>query len=151
MHSTATSTSCWMGGVKIHRCVRVWSRRQLRSTGGWVGLAAEAVEGAALALEGVDDVHGGDGLSASVLGVGHGVTDDVLEEHLEYAAGLFVDEATDALDATTACETADSGLGDALDVVAQHLAVALGAALAESLASFTASRHVVSSVLLFEM
>ena len=99
-------------------------------------LAAEAVEGAALALEGVDDVHGGDGLAAGVLGVGHGVTDHVLEEHLEHAAGLLVDEARDALDATTAREAADGGLGDALDVVAQHLAVALGAALAESLASF---------------
>ena len=46
-------------------------------------LAAEAVEGLALTLEGVDDVHGGDSLAASVLGVGHGVTDDVLEENLE--------------------------------------------------------------------
>ena len=81
-------------------------------------------------------------LRACSVGVGHGVTDHVLEEHLEYAAGLLVDEATDALDATTAREAADSGLGDALDVVAQHLAMALGAALAESLASFTASRHV---------
>ena len=41
-------------------------------------LAAEAVEGAALALERVDDVHGGDGLAAGVLGVGHGVADGVL-------------------------------------------------------------------------
>ena len=33
------------------------------------------------------------GLVAGVLGVGDGVTDDVLEEHLQDAAGLFVDEA----------------------------------------------------------
>ena len=49
--------------------------------------------------------------------------------------------ACDALDATTACEAADGRLGDALDVVPEHLAVALGASLSESLASLSASRH----------
>ena len=104
-------------------------------------LAAEAVEGAALALEGVDDVHGGDGLAAGVLGVGDSITDDGLHEGLQDAAGLLVNEAADALDATTACETADGRLGDPLDVVPEHLAVTLSATLAESLASFSASRH----------
>ena len=104
-------------------------------------LSAEAVEGLALALEGVDDVHGGDGLAASVLGVGDGITDDVLEEDLEDTAGLLVDEAGDALDTATTGETADGGLGDALDVVAKDLAVTLGAALSESLASFSTSGH----------
>ena len=45
-------------------------------------LSAEAVEGLSLSLEGVDDVHGRDGLAAGVLGVGDRVADDVLEEHL---------------------------------------------------------------------
>ena len=90
-------------------------------------LATEAVEGAALALEGVDDVHGGDGLAAGVLGVGDGVTDDGLHEGLEDTAGLLVDQAGDALDATTASQAADGRLGDALDVVPEHLAVALDA------------------------
>jgi hypothetical protein len=66
-------------------------------------LAAEAVEGASLPLEGVDDVHGGDGLPLGVLGVGDGVTDHVLQEHLQHAAGLLVDEARDALDSAAAC------------------------------------------------
>ena len=104
-------------------------------------LSAEAVEGLALALEGVDDVHGGDGLPPGVLGVGHGITDDVLEEHLEDTAGLFVDETGDALDTTTASETADRRLRDALDVVTENLAVTLGAALSETLTTFTSARH----------
>ena len=54
-------------------------------------LAAEAVEGLALALEGVDDVHGGNRLAASVLGISDGVTDDIFEEHLEDATRLLVD------------------------------------------------------------
>ena len=76
-----------------------------------------------------------------MLGVGDSVADDVLQEGLEDPAGLLVDEARDALDSSTAGETADGGLGDALDVVAQDLPVALSASLSESLASFAATRH----------
>ena len=105
-------------------------------------LATKAVDGASLALEGVDDVHGGDGLAAAVLGVGDGVADDVLQEGLEDLTGLLVDVAVDALDTTTAGQAADGGLGDSGNVVAQDLAVALGASLAESLTSLAASSHV---------
>ena len=104
-------------------------------------LAAETVQGAALALERVDDIHGGDGLSAGVLGVRDRIADHVLEEHLEDASGLFVDETGDALDTTTASETADRRLRDALDVVAQHLSVTLGATLPETFTTFTATGH----------
>ena len=97
--------------------------------------AAEAVEGASLALQSVDDVHGGDGLALGVLAVGDGVADDVLEEDLQHSARLLVDEARDALHSATAGKAADGRLGDALDVVAQNLAMALGASLPESLAS----------------
>lgn len=44
-----------------------------------------------MALEGIDDVEGGDGLSLCVLGICDGITDDTLEEGLEDTAGLFVD------------------------------------------------------------
>lgn len=104
-------------------------------------LAAEAVEGAALALERIDHVHGGDGLALGVLRVGDGVADHVLQEHLQHPAGLLVDEAGDALDSSAPGQAADGGLGDALDVVAQDLAVALGAAFTQALTTFASSRH----------
>ncbi len=44
-----------------------------------------------MALEGIDDIEGGNGLALGVLGVGHGITDDVFEKHLEDTTGLFVD------------------------------------------------------------
>ena len=44
-----------------------------------------------MALEGIDDIEGGDGLALGVLSVGDGVTDDTLEEGLENTACLFVD------------------------------------------------------------
>eukprot|EP00964_Phaeocystis_antarctica_P151704 scaffold119363_cov57-Phaeocystis_antarctica.AAC.2 len=70
------------GGVKKHRVCLVGTR--------WCWyLTAEAVQGAALALERVDDIHGGDGLAASVLGVGHGIADDVLKEDLKDTTGLL--------------------------------------------------------------
>ncbi|KFZ49304.1 hypothetical protein N321_00012, partial [Antrostomus carolinensis] len=86
-----------------------------------------AVEGASLALKGVHHVHGRHRLPLGVLGVGDGVADHVLQEHLQHAARLLVDEPRDALHAATPSQAADGRLGDALDVVAQHLAVALGA------------------------
>ena len=92
-------------------------------------------------LEGVDDVHGGDGLPLGVFGVGDGVPDDVLKEYLEDASGLFVDESGDTLDSSTSGQTTDGGLGDTLDVITQHLSVTLSAPLSESLASFTTSSH----------
>ena len=104
-------------------------------------LTTESVKGLSLTLEGVDNVHGSDSLTASMLGVGDGITDDVLKEYLKYTTGLLVDETGDTLDTATTGETADGGLGDALDVVAKDLAVTLGAALSESLASFSTSGH----------
>ena len=105
-------------------------------------LTSESVEGASLALERVDDVESSHGLAAGVLGVGDGVADDVLEEDLEDTTGLLIDESGDTLDTTTASQAADRRLGDALDVVAQHLAVALGgSALSESLSSLSTARH----------
>ena len=119
-------------------------------------LAAETVEGTALALECVDDVEGGDGLALCVLGVGDCVTNDTLEEGLEDTTCLFVDHwsllvyegvnqrtarlrtGRDTLDTTTTCETANGGLGDTLDVVSQDLTMALGTALSEAFAAFTA-------------
>jgi hypothetical protein len=63
-----------------------------------------------------------------VLRVGHRVANDVLEEDLEDATSFFVDQTTDTLDAATAGKTTNGGLGDALDVIAENLAMALGAA-----------------------
>ena len=110
-----------------------------------VELTAESVESAALTLQSIDDVHGGDGLSLGVLGVGDGITDDILKEYLQDTTGLLVDESRDTLYTATASQTADCGLGDTLDVITKYFAMTLGASLSESLASFTTSRHVVDS------
>jgi hypothetical protein len=104
-------------------------------------LTSETVKGLALTLESVDNIHSGDSLTTSVLGVGDRVTDNVLEENLEDSTSLFVDETGDTLDTTTTCETTDSRLGDSLDIVTKDLAMTLGATLSESLSSFTSSRH----------
>ena len=105
-------------------------------------LSSESVEGSSLSLQGVDDVHGGDGLSAGVLGVGDGITDDVLQEHLEDSSGLLVDEAGDTLDTSSSRQSSDGRLGDSLDVITQNLSVTLGASLSESLTSLSSSAHV---------
>lgn len=58
---------------------------------------------------------------------------NILKEDLENTPGLLVDETRDTLDTATTSEAANGGLGDALDVIAKNLAVALGSALAETL------------------
>ena len=56
--------------------------RELRESEEGRRLSTETVQSAALSLESVDDVEGGDGLSLGVLGVGDGVSDDAFEEGL---------------------------------------------------------------------
>ena len=104
-------------------------------------LTTEAVEGSALAFEGVDHVHSRDRLPLGVLGVGNSIADNVLEEHLENTTSLFVDESRDAFYTSTTCQTADGRLGDTLDVITKNLAVTLGASLSKSLSSFATTGH----------
>ncbi|KAF8376109.1 hypothetical protein PRIPAC_82538, partial [Pristionchus pacificus] len=137
----ATDLTKSNGTGTVTRAVGFWGLHSRKHSSGSEDLSTESVEGAALALESVDDVHGGDSLSLGVLAVGDGVTNHVLKEHLEDTTGLLIDESRDTLDSTTAGETANSGLGDALDVVAKNLAMALGSSLSESLASLSTSGH----------
>ena len=102
-------------------------------------LSTKSIQSLALTLEGVDDIHGSHGLATSVLGVGDGIANNILQKDLEDTTGLLINQPRDALDAATAGETADGGLGNALDIVAQDLAVTLGAALSKSLASFSSA------------
>ena len=108
----------------------------------WEQLATKAIQGAALPLESVDDVHGGDSLPLGVLSVGDSISDDVLQEDLENSTSLLIDKSRDPLDSSTAGQSPDGRLGDALDVVPQHLAMTLGSSLPESLSSFATSTHV---------
>ena len=104
-------------------------------------LTTETVQGATLAFQGVHDIHGGHGLPLSVFSVGDGVADHVLEEHLQHATGLLVDQTGDSLHATTTGQTTDCRLGDTLDVITKDLAVTLGASLTQSLASLATASH----------
>lgn len=103
---------------------------------------AEAVESAALSLEGVDNVESCDGLPLGVLCVGDRVADHVLEEAPEDVPGLLVDERGDALDATAASQATDRWLGDPEDRLLEGLlGVTLGADLAVAFANFASSCH----------
>ena len=105
-------------------------------------LTSESIEGTSLSLEGIDDIHSGDSLPLGVFGVGDGITDDIFKENLEDTTSLLVDQARDTLDTTTTRQTANSGLGDTLDVITQDFAMTLSASLSKSFSSFTTSSHV---------
>ena len=106
---------------------------------GKASLSTESVEGSSLTFQGVDDIEGGDSLSLGVLGVGDSITDDVFQEDFEDTSGLFVDQAGDTLDTTSASQSSDGGLGDSLDVVTKNLSVTLGASLSQSFSALASS------------
>ena len=101
-------------------------------------------------LESIDNIHGSDSLPLGMFGVGDSISDDILKENLEDSTGLFIDEARDTLDSSSASQTPDGRLGDSLDVVSQHLTVTLGSSLSQSLSSFATSSHVVA-VLVYQL
>ena len=96
-------------------------------------LTSETVQSTALPLESIDHIHSCYGLPLGMLGVGDGITDNVLKEDLEDTAGLFVDETRNTLYATSTSQTTDSWFGDTLDVITQHLPVPLCTSLSQSL------------------
>ena len=104
-------------------------------------LTTKSVQSTALALQGVDHIHGGDGLSLGVLSVGDCISDDVFQEHLQHPTGLFVDQTADSLHSATTGKTPDGWLGDSLDVIPENLPVTLGASFSKTFASFSSSRH----------
>src|SRR5579871_1193583 len=97
-----------------------------------MNLTSETVESTSLAFQSIDDVHGSDGLSLGVFSVGDSVTDDVFEEHLQDTTGFFVDQAGDTLDTTTTSQTADSWLGDSLDVITKNFTMTLRSSFSET-------------------
>ena len=115
----------YIGGVKKRRLFVCIVRDTLGGR-----LTSEAVKGAALSFEGVYHIERCDGLSARVLGVCDGVTDNILEEDFQYASGFLVDETGDTFHATSPSKTADGRFRNALDVVSEDLSVSLGTALA---------------------
>ena len=104
-------------------------------------LSTESVEGTSLPLQSIDDIHGSDSLPLGVLSVGDSISDDVLQENLQNSTSLPIDQTRDPLDSSTAGQSPDGRLGDALDVVPQHLAMTLGSSLPESFPSFATSTH----------
>jgi hypothetical protein len=126
-------------GYPVICCRASTAAAVVRRSGG--SLTTESVEGSALSFESVDDVHGGDGLSLGVLGVGDGVSDDVLEEYFEDSTGLLVDETGDTLHTASTSQPTDGRLGDSLDVVSQHFPVPLRSPLPESLPSLPSASH----------
>ncbi|XP_063963140.1 uncharacterized protein LOC135156043 [Lytechinus pictus] len=69
------------------------------------------MEGKSLPLQGLEDVHGGDGLPLVTLAVGDSITDDILEENLEDTTCLLVNETTHVLNTTMASKITDGWLG----------------------------------------
>ena len=94
-----------------------------------------------MALQSVDDIHGGDRLPLGVFGVSDSVSNDILQEDFEDAAAFLVNEPRDAFHATAPCEPTDSWFRNSLDVITQHFAMTLSSSLPQALASLATTGH----------
>ena len=106
-----------------------------------VNLASESVESSALSFQSVDNIESSNSLPLSVLGVGNGISDNVLQENFEDASGLFVDQSGDSLDTTSSRQSSNGWLGDTLDVISKDFSVPFGASFSKTFTAFTSSRH----------
>jgi hypothetical protein len=104
-------------------------------------LASEAVQRTTLTLQRIHDIHGGNSLALGVFSVGDSIANDVLKKDLENTSCLLVYQTGDTFNSSSTCQSTNGRLCNALDVVTKYLTMTLCASLAESLASFTASRH----------
>ena len=112
-------------------------------------LTSKTIESPALPLQSVNNIHGSNSLAASVLGVGDSIANHVLQEDLEDATCLLVDETADTLDSATPGQTPNGRLGNSLDVIPQNLTVPFRSSLSQTLASFSSSWHFLSLSLWF--
>jgi hypothetical protein len=109
-------------------CGLIWCRRNISFC-----LSSESVQGFALTFECVYDIHGRYRFAPCVFRVRDGIADAIFQKDFQYTTGFFINQATDTFHSTTTGQTTNGRLGNALDVVAQYLAVTLGAAFAELL------------------
>jgi len=98
---------------------------------------AETVDGSALALQGVDDVEGGDSLALGVLAVQGRILDDTFQEGAQGLTTLVIDQARQTLDTTTTGHTTNRGLGNTGDIIGNETGAA-STTLALSHTGFTA-------------
>ena len=77
----------------------------------------------------MDYIKSSDGLSAGMLSVGDGISDDVLKEDLKNTTGLFVDKTRDTFNTTSSCKTSDGWFCNTLDVVSYDLSVTFSTTL----------------------
>jgi hypothetical protein len=64
-----------------------------------------------------------------------------LEEVFQNSTSFLVNETRDTLDTATTSETANSRLGDALNVVSQNFTMALGTSFSETLATLSTAGY----------
>jgi hypothetical protein len=71
-----------------------------------------------------------------VFGVSYGVTNHAFKEVPQHTTHFFVDVAADPLHSTTASQTTDRWLGNALDIFSHHLAMTLRTAFPKTFPTF---------------
>ncbi|KAG6544032.1 hypothetical protein Mapa_014555 [Marchantia paleacea] len=104
-------------------------------------LSPEPIQSSSLSLQRVHHIHGSDSLSPCVLRICHRISNHILQKNLQNPASLLINQPADSLHSSSSGQTPDGGLGNPLNIISEHLPVTLGASLAQTFTSLSASRH----------
>jgi hypothetical protein len=102
---------------------------------------AKVVEGAALALQSVYNIHGCHCLPMRVFRVDNSILHKVSDKNLKHSARFVIHQAGHAHHASSSSKPTDGRIADALNIIAQYETMTLSTALAEPFSSFTVSCH----------
>merc|ERR1719147_428620 len=67
----------------------------------------------------------------------HCVSHHILQKHSQHGSNLFINKTRYSLDSSPPSEPSDSWLGDALDIVSQHLSMPLSSSFSQSFSPFS--------------
>ena len=104
---------------------------------GSIPSASKPIKCSALPLQSIDHIQSIHCLAAVVFGVGHGITDDILQESSHDHPDLIVHIMGDPLDATSPGKSPDGRFGDTEDSIAGLSLVHLEATGSALLAGFS--------------
>ena len=67
------------------------------------GLASKAVQGLALSLQSIDDIHCRNSLALSMLSICNCISDHIFQEVFKHSSGFLIYKSADTLHTTSAC------------------------------------------------
>ncbi|KAF1894647.1 hypothetical protein Lal_00027024 [Lupinus albus] len=107
-----------------------------------INLTTKTIEGPSLSLESINNIHSSNRLPPSMFSISNCITNHILQEDFENTSRLFINQTTDSFHTSSSRQSPNRRFCDSLNVVAQNLSMPLRATFAQTLSTFSTTRHV---------